>query len=48
MKIRKTKISLPELGLIAITRAFLGAGARLIIGERISGDQRKAVDSVSG
>jgi hypothetical protein len=33
----------PELGLIASTRAILGAGIALLLGEYLSPDRRKAV-----
>jgi hypothetical protein len=37
------EISLPELGLIAGTRALLGAGAGLLLADKLTSDQRKAV-----
>jgi hypothetical protein len=40
--IRRT-ISLPEIGLIAGTRAALGAGIGLLLADRLSDDQRRAV-----
>jgi hypothetical protein len=40
---RITEASLPELGMLAATRAFAGAGAALLLGDRLSPDQRKAV-----
>ena len=39
----KTQISLPELGLIASTRAALGAGIGLLLADRLSEEQRRAV-----
>jgi hypothetical protein len=36
-------ITLPELGLIAGTRAALGAGIGLLIADRLNNDQRKAI-----
>jgi hypothetical protein len=39
----KTEISLPELGLVAITRALLGAGVAFVIADRLDVQQRKAV-----
>jgi len=36
-------LTLPELGLIAVTRAALGAGVGLLLGDRLSRDQRQAV-----
>lgn len=40
---RKTTLSVPELGLIAGTRAALGAGVGLLLGDLLSREQRKAV-----
>ena len=40
---RETRITLPELALVAATRAALGAGLGLLLGERLSQDQRRAV-----
>jgi hypothetical protein len=40
---RETRISIPELALIAGTRAALGAGAALLLGEILTKDQKKAV-----
>ena len=40
---RETRISLPELGLIAGTRAALGGGVGLLLADRLSADQRRAV-----
>ncbi len=40
---RETRISLPELALIAGTRAALGAGLGLLLAGRLSEDQCKAV-----
>jgi hypothetical protein len=39
---RSTQISLPELALIAVTRAGLGAGLGLLLANRMTEDQRKA------
>jgi len=36
-------VTLPELGLIAGTRAALGAGIGLLLADRLSADQRRAV-----
>ena len=36
-------ISLPRLGLIAATRAALGAGVALLVGERLRRRQRRTV-----
>lgn len=40
---RETTLSLPELGLIAGTRGALGAGIGLLVADRLSSEQRKAV-----
>lgn len=40
---KETCISIPELALIAGTRAALGAGAALLLGERLTKEQKKAV-----
>jgi len=40
---RETRISLPELALIAGTRAAVGAGLGLLLADRLSAEQRKAV-----
>jgi hypothetical protein len=42
-KMKSTKVTLPELGLIAGTRGILGAGLGLLVGDRLSESQRKAV-----
>ena len=38
-----TKLTLPELALIAGTRAALGAGAALLLGDLLPAEKRKAV-----
>ena len=40
---RETSLTLPKLGLIAGTRAALGAGLGLLLADRLSDDQRRAV-----
>ena len=40
---RGTRITLPELALIAGTRAMLGAGLGLLLADRLPEDRRKAV-----
>src|SRR5262245_51048208 len=40
---RDTQISVPELGLIAGTRVALGAGLGLLLSDRLSESQRRAV-----
>lgn len=40
---RETQITLPELGMIAGTRAVLGAGIALLLADRLGDRERKAV-----
>jgi hypothetical protein len=40
---RETRITLPELVLVAGTRAALGAGLGLLLADRFSEDERRAV-----
>ena len=40
---RETTLTLPELALIAGTRAALGAGLGLLLADRLSSSQRRAV-----
>jgi hypothetical protein len=40
---RETRITLPELALVAGTRAALGAGLGLLLADRLSPDARRAV-----
>jgi hypothetical protein len=40
---RETRVTLPELALIAGTRAALGAGLGLLLADRLPQDQRRAV-----
>ena len=40
---RETRLTLPELALIAGTRGMLGAGIGLLLADRLSAPQRKAV-----
>ncbi len=37
------EVTIPQIGLIAGTRAMLGAGIALLLSERLSGEQRKAI-----
>jgi hypothetical protein len=39
----KIPLTFPEIGLIASTRAILGAGIALLLGDKLSGEQRQAV-----
>jgi len=38
---KKSELTLPEIGLIAGTRAMLGAGPGMLLADRLSDDQRK-------
>jgi hypothetical protein len=40
---RETRVTLPELGMIAGTRAAFGAGLGLLLADRIPEDRRRAV-----
>jgi hypothetical protein len=40
---RETRITLPELALVAGTRAALGAGLGLLLADRLSAGQRRAI-----
>jgi hypothetical protein len=40
---RETPVTLPELGLVAGTRAALGAGIGLLLADRLTPEQRRAV-----
>lgn len=40
---RETRITLPELALVAGTRGMLGAGIGLLVAPRLREDQRRAV-----
>jgi len=40
---KETRLTIPELALIAGTRGALGAGVALLFGDRLSREQRKAV-----
>jgi hypothetical protein len=40
---REPRITLPELALVACTRAALGAGLGLLLADRLSDEQRRAV-----
>jgi hypothetical protein len=39
----KAELTIPEIGLIAVTRAVLGAGIALLLADKLSPEQRKAV-----
>ena len=40
---KETRLSMPELALIAGTRAALGAGIALLLGDLLTKEQKKAV-----
>jgi uncharacterized membrane protein YfcA len=40
---KTVRLTLPEIALLAGTRAALGAGVGLLLGERLSAEQRRAV-----
>ena len=40
---KETTLTIPELGLVAGTRAALGGGVALLLADRLTRDQRKAV-----
>jgi hypothetical protein len=40
---KETRMTLPELALLAGTRAMLGGGIALLLADRLKKDQRKAV-----
>ena len=40
---KRSDLTLPEIGLIAGTRGMLGAGVALLLADRLSEEQRKAV-----
>jgi hypothetical protein len=41
--VKRSELTLPEVGLIAGTRGILGAGVALLLAGRLSDDQRKVV-----
>jgi hypothetical protein len=40
---RTTTVTLPELALVAATRGMAGAGAGLLVADRIGGEKRKTL-----
>ena len=40
---RRTSLSIPEIAIIAGTRGMLGAGIGLLVADRLSAEQRRAV-----
>ncbi len=43
MKKREVTISLPELGMVGVTRLMLGAGIGMLLSERFNSEERKAI-----
>jgi len=41
--VKKADLTLPEIALIAGTRGMIGAGAGLLLADRLNDDQRKAI-----
>jgi hypothetical protein len=39
----RAELTLPEIGLIAATRALLGAGIAFLLADKLTAEQRKAV-----
>ena len=37
------EVTVPQIGLIAGTRAMLGAGIALLVAEKLTGEQRRAI-----
>lgn len=40
---KKADLTLPEIALIAATRGMIGAGAGLLLADRLNDDKRKAI-----
>jgi len=40
---KASELTLPEVGLIAATRGMLGAGIALLLADRLTEDQRRAI-----
>ena len=40
---RESRLTLPELAMVAGTRAMLGAGIALLLADRLRDDQRRAI-----
>ncbi len=40
---KKAELTLPEIALIAGTRGMIGAGAGLLLADRLDDDQRRAI-----
>jgi hypothetical protein len=42
-RMKQHEVTVPQIGLIAGTRAMLGAGIALLLSEKLSGEQRRAI-----
>jgi hypothetical protein len=42
-QMKKHEVTIPQLGVIAGTRAMLGAGIALLLSESLTGEQRRAI-----
>jgi len=40
---KRHKLAIPEIGIIAATRAMLGAGIALLLADKLSAEQRRAI-----
>ena len=40
---KKTELTLPEIGMIAGTRGLLGAGVGLLLADKLNDDQRRTI-----
>jgi len=43
MRVRKSVLTIPEIGLIGITRVALGAGLALLLSDKLDRKERRAV-----
>jgi len=41
---KQHEVTVPQIGLIAGTRAMLGAGIALLLSEKLTAEQRRAID----
>jgi hypothetical protein len=41
--VKKREVTVPQIGLLAATRAMLGAGIALLLSEKLTGEQRRAI-----
>ena len=42
-QMKKHEVTIPQIGLLAGTRAMLGAGIALLLSEKLTGEQRRAI-----